>query len=92
MKKNRKRNRSTDELLNNVCVIFNTTWPEAEPHRTKAAAQFGMGIEEFDDLADDVKLALLRGEEHPQAALVHAVQQEAFRVKAIEDDQADRAT
>jgi hypothetical protein len=91
MKKNRKQNRSTDDLLNNVCVIFNTTWPEADTYRAQAAARFGLGIEEFDELAEDVKLALLRGEDHPRAGLVHAVQQEAFRVKETELDKAGDA-
>ena len=86
MKKNRKQNRSTNDLLNSVCVIFNTTWPEAEPNRAAACARFGMGVEEFDELAEDVKLALLRGEDHPRAGLVHAVQQEAFRFKETEPE------
>jgi len=92
MKKNRKQNRSTNDLLNSMCVIINTTWPEAEPHRAQAAARFDMGVEEFDALAADVKLALLRGEEHPRAGLVHAIQQEAFRCKETEPEKTGEAS
>ena len=71
--------RSFDEIAQRLSVICNSTWPQEDRYLGQAVAEIGMTIDAFGDLADEVKFAILRGEDHPRAELVNAVQQRAFR-------------
>lgn len=69
--------------LTNICILFNSTYPQPDEYLAKAIAEArdGMSLDEFHDLADDVKFAVRRGETHPEADFVYRVQQRAFRIK-----------
>lgn len=75
-----KRRNPTDDLIRNLCVRFNSTWPRPDSHLERALDGRGMTVTEFDELAQEVKGALLRRRTHPATDTVHEIQQLASRL------------
>jgi hypothetical protein len=84
----RKPSALPDTLLDRICIIFNTAYPESDEYLGKALAEQpeGMTLDEFNSLARKVAREALRDRWSAEADFVHAVQQRATRIKFAAED------
>lgn len=74
-----QRHNSNDNLIRNLCITFNTTWPRSDSSLEKALDGLGLTVDQFHELSQEVKASLRRRRTHPAADMVHEVQQLASR-------------